>query len=360
MPDESGAFELQALAHERPARPRAPAGPARSRCAAATRHGSRIAASPPGSGTGSRCASRSKPAEVAAQQLAAPERPVGAVARAVEDERERRALLAVLGEARGGVGVVVLDADERDVLLERPLRREVLGVEVVGDDLRLDAEHRRGRARGRRGRRGRRARSRGRRGAAERNASRRACDAEGALQLRAGGDERRRRDRERQRRGRVAARAPDREGGADDRVLAAAVDRAVVREEGVRDPAEPRRAPRRRRRRSARRRRFPLVSTSGPPKSAAEQVVERRVGEHHPEPRRPRRDRLGDAARRRSAAASTIGRARRAQQLAARPPRPRRAPRARASSAANGFSSRCLRARSRATASSFAASQARW
>ena len=38
--------------------------------------------------------------EVAAQQLAAPERAVGPVAGPVEDERERRAGLAVLGEAR--------------------------------------------------------------------------------------------------------------------------------------------------------------------------------------------------------------------------------------------------------------------
>ena len=38
--------------------------------------------------------------------------------------------------------VVVLDADELRLLLERPFRRQVLGVEVVGHDLRLGAEHR--------------------------------------------------------------------------------------------------------------------------------------------------------------------------------------------------------------------------
>ena len=38
--------------------------------------------------------------------------------------------------------VVMLDADELRVLLERPLRRQVLGVQVVRDDLGLDLEHR--------------------------------------------------------------------------------------------------------------------------------------------------------------------------------------------------------------------------
>ena len=76
--------------------------------------------------------------EIAMEELAAPDRPVGAKARAVEDERERRALLAVLGEARGRVRVVVLDADERQALLLRPLRREVLRMQVAGDRLGLE------------------------------------------------------------------------------------------------------------------------------------------------------------------------------------------------------------------------------
>ncbi len=79
---------------------------------------------------------------VAAQQLAAPERPVGSVAAAVEDERERGALLAVLGQARRGMRMVMLDGDELGILLEGPLRREVLRVQVVGDDIELDVEHR--------------------------------------------------------------------------------------------------------------------------------------------------------------------------------------------------------------------------
>ena len=71
--------------------------------------------------------------EVGAQELAAPERPVGAVAGAVEDERERGARLAVLGEAGGRVRVVMLHLDERQPLLVRPLRRQVLGMEVARD-----------------------------------------------------------------------------------------------------------------------------------------------------------------------------------------------------------------------------------
>ena len=53
----------------------------------------------------------------------------------------RRPGLAVLGQAGGQVGVVVLDADQLDVVaLERVLGRQVLGMQVVGDDLRLDRE----------------------------------------------------------------------------------------------------------------------------------------------------------------------------------------------------------------------------
>ena len=129
--------------------------------------------------------------EVAAQQLAAPERPVGAVAGAVEDERERRPGLAVLGEARGGVGVVVLDADELGSSCSSAhFVARYSGWRSWAIDLGLDAEHRRGRARGRRGTRGRRL---GVEVAEVRREERLAAarDAERALQLGAGGDERR-------------------------------------------------------------------------------------------------------------------------------------------------------------------------
>ena len=79
--------------------------------------------------------------EVAAQQLAAPERPVGSVTRPVEDERKSWAGFAVLGEARGRMGMVMLNAYELCILLERPLGGEVLRVKVVRDQLGFDAKH---------------------------------------------------------------------------------------------------------------------------------------------------------------------------------------------------------------------------
>jgi hypothetical protein len=47
----------------------------------------------------------------------------------------------MLGEAGSGMGVVMLDRDRLGVLLERPAGREVVGVLVVGDQLRVDVEH---------------------------------------------------------------------------------------------------------------------------------------------------------------------------------------------------------------------------
>ena len=103
----------------------------------AIRHGSRIARSPPGQPHRQQRADAVERREVADEQLAAPDRAVEAVAGAVEDRADRRPWLAVLGQARRQVGVVVLDADQLDALaLERVLGREVLGVQVVRDDLR--------------------------------------------------------------------------------------------------------------------------------------------------------------------------------------------------------------------------------
>ena len=81
------------------------------------RHGSRIAATPPGIGTGRRWPTRSNAVEVGDQQLAAPQRAVGAVAEAVEGEAEHRLGAAVLDHARRDVGVVVLHGDRRQVEL---------------------------------------------------------------------------------------------------------------------------------------------------------------------------------------------------------------------------------------------------
>ena len=153
---------------------------------------------------------------------------------------------------------------------------------------------------------------------------------------------------ERQRQRRVPARAPDREGGANDGVLAAAVDRPVVCEEGVGDPAQPRPSlavlerdrlvgdvPARQHERTA--------------DVGREQVVERRVREHDAEPRRARRDRRGD----RGVVPPRAG-ARSAARASAAAPTPAAETSHSSSGAAvitaNGFSSRRLRARSRATA----------
>ena len=54
--------------------------------------------------------------QIADEQLAAPDRPVGAVAGAVEDRADRRPGLAVLGQAGREVRVVMLHADVLDVV----------------------------------------------------------------------------------------------------------------------------------------------------------------------------------------------------------------------------------------------------
>ena len=257
-----------------------------------------MAASPPGSGIGSSPATRSN--DASSQRRSSPPQIVPSVpsAGAVEDERQRRPSFAVLGEAGGGVCVVVLNLDDREVLLVRPLRREVLRMEVAGDQLRANAEHveveleivdecaiRRLGVEVAEVRREERALARG--------------DAEGGLELRAGGYERLRR-RERQRRGREPARPPDRKAAADDGVLAAPVDRPVVREECVRDAGEPAAG---------------LVVMKGDrlvgevsarhhertAEVAIEEVVERRIREHHAEPRRRGGDGLGDEGSRHAA-----------------------------------------------------------
>ncbi len=115
--------------------------PAAASHAHAIRQGSRTAASPPGSRTGKRSPTRSYPAQVAGQDLAAPDRAVGPVSGAVEDGADRRLGYAVLRKAGGQVGVVVLDGDALDALpLERIAGRQVVGMEVVGDEGRLDGE----------------------------------------------------------------------------------------------------------------------------------------------------------------------------------------------------------------------------
>ena len=198
--------------------------------------------------------------QVGDEDLAAPERPVVAHPEPVVGDADVRLGEAVLGGARGDVGVVVLDRDPAlgRVSPDGVLRREVLGMEVVHHDLRLDGEESRevGEA-VREGPVGRQVlqvavvrRDVGPPAAGER---------ERVLELRADGEQRtRRRDREPQRLRSVAAAAPDdrRPTGHDarHRVVVAGPDLAVVEQERRRRgrPAAPRR--RRRRWRAARRR----------------------------------------------------------------------------------------------------------
>lgn len=82
-----------------------------------------------------------EPGQVREQELAAPDRAVGAVTRAVEGDAEDRAILAVVRQARSDVRVVMLDADVLDAFeLERVLRGQVLGMQIVRDDGRGDVE----------------------------------------------------------------------------------------------------------------------------------------------------------------------------------------------------------------------------
>ena len=157
---------------------------------------------------------------------------------------------------------------------------------------------------------------------------------------------------------RVAARAADRERRAHDRVLAAAVDRPVVGEERVGDPAEP---------------------LAGLVVVERDRLVRAVAARHHERRRRSRRAADGGAACTGSITPShgLPGRDRRRDRRAGAPAqehdrplaRPEQRPLGRVDLAraapgpavisANGLSSRCLRARSRATAASSLASQAR-
>ena len=79
--------------------------------------------------------------ETADQQLAAPDRPVGAVPGAVIDRADGRATLPVLGQARRQVGVVMLDPDGLEVLaLERIFGREVLRMQIVSHEFGAHSE----------------------------------------------------------------------------------------------------------------------------------------------------------------------------------------------------------------------------
>ena len=77
--------------------------------------------------------------EIGDEHLTAPERAVGSVPESVERERDHGIRPLVLDEACGHVRVVVLHAEGRKAELDGDLGRQVLRVQIVGDDLRRDA-----------------------------------------------------------------------------------------------------------------------------------------------------------------------------------------------------------------------------
>ena len=232
------------------------------------RHGSRTAASPPGSGDGVEVGNALERGQVAAQYLASPQRAVRSVARAVAHHGECRARLAVLGQAGRRVGVVVLHAHELRLLGLGPGRGQVVGVEVVGHHLDLRLPACRGTARGRPGRRGGPGSSRGRRGAPRGRppgpARRRTCSCAGPQRPRRGGGRPRAaragagRSRASAARGRRRAqRSPRSDGGSAGR---------GTRKASAMSPRRSRASPSSKAIGSSER--FPLVITSGPPAPA--------------------------------------------------------------------------------------------
>ena len=240
----------------------------------AMRHGSRMAASPPGSRTGGRWRDPVEPLQRADQQLAAPHRAVGAQARC----RRRSppppcpARRARPGRRRGGRGGAARPTRLHPLELQRVLGREVLGVQVVGHHLRphgeqalevLDpvAEGAQGLPVAQ---------------VADVVAHPRATaprQAEGVLLLGPAGQQRRRVQRQGHRLGHVAARAPDHQrrpvGGAHHRVVGAHVDGPVVHEEQVRDRGQALAGVVVAGRRSARRRRCRWSSPAARPRRPA-------------------------------------------------------------------------------------------
>ncbi len=230
-------------------------------------------------------------AQVAAQDLPAPHRAVRAEPGPVEDRADRRAGLAVLGEARREVGVVVLDGDVLDAFArERVGRREEVGMQVVRDDRGRDREQplEVGDAVLERPQRLEVAEVADVRADPRTLAAR---EAERALELGSAREHvARGGDRQPHGRGRVAARAPQHPVAAQHRVVGARRDRPVVRQEQVGDPGQPLA-----RVLVAMRDRLVGHVAAGHHQRLADvgqqQVVQRAVREHHPELGGPRGDR---------------------------------------------------------------------
>ena len=84
---------------------------------------------------GAQVADAAEPGEVGEEELTTPQRAVRPEAEAVEAHGEHGFDATVLDHARRGVGVMVLDADQRTIEIEGELRREVFRVKVVGDEV---------------------------------------------------------------------------------------------------------------------------------------------------------------------------------------------------------------------------------
>ena len=301
---------------------------------------------------------------VADEKLAPPHVAVGSIPRAVEDDPHHRLVQAVLAHARRHVRVVVLDRHRRQPLLgERVPRAQVAGVQVVRDHLRRHLQKLR------------HVLDRVLEGAPrrlvlevpdvvaeEQLASTR--QAHRVLQLRPHRQQRRQLERRLHRLGGVAARSADRCRLAarllpdvttrDDRIVHARVDLALAHQERVSDPRKALErvlvAERDRLVGDIAARRHQRVEAA-----LEEQVVHGRVRKHRPVAAVARRDPRGDrrfprraCARARSAAAGcSAARASRSPTCAY----PRTASSV-GDITAKGFSSRRLRRRSLATASS--------
>src|ERR1035437_9159366 len=76
------------------------------------------------------------------EYFSAPNMSVGAVTSPIQCESDHPSFKMILRHATGDVRVVVLHANQlRSTLLQRPLGGEVVGMKIVGDDLRLDFEN---------------------------------------------------------------------------------------------------------------------------------------------------------------------------------------------------------------------------
>ncbi len=109
----------------------------------AERHAQRLAGRRVAAGHGqvAEVAGAAEASGIAEQEFPPPDPTVGAVADAVEDHPDRLLFHAVFGQAGGQVGVVVLHRQPRQIATRFGVAgRGVVGMEIVGDQLRGDAE----------------------------------------------------------------------------------------------------------------------------------------------------------------------------------------------------------------------------